>query len=146
MAISTLPLPAILVFVFLTTVFNALASPADYQAPSFCSDQWNQSSFECELKGAKFKIARLGIVCDNSRYKLSFLNWIDIELLLYLIAELVLEERIGEVNAKIEHFRICEKKIEGLTAEIDRLKAAFSHFEHDHSRKNVKLSTLEEEV
>ncbi|KAL8511529.1 hypothetical protein ACS0TY_018072 [Phlomoides rotata] len=118
MAISTLPIPAIFVCLFLT-VFNALASPADYQALSSCSDQWNQNSFECELKEAKLKIARL---------------------------ELVIDERIGEVNAKSEYFRNCEKKIEGLTAEIDRLKTVFSNFELDYSRENLKLSTLEEEV
>lgn len=70
----------------------------------------------------------------------------DTELLRFGIAESILEGKIGEINAKTQYFSDCEKKIEELAAEIDRLKTVLSDFEEDYSRKNVKLSALEEEV
>lgn len=70
----------------------------------------------------------------------------DTELLRFGIAESILEGKIGEINAKAQYFSDCEKKIEELAAEIDRLKTVLSDFEEDYSRKNVKLSALEEEV
>lgn len=64
----------------------------------------------------------------------------------YRIVELIFEGKIGELNAKTQHFGDCEKKIEQLAAEIDRLKTVLSEFQEDYSRKNVQLSALEEEV
>lgn len=70
----------------------------------------------------------------------------DSELLWFGIVESIFEERIGEINARTQYFGDCERKIKELTLDIDRLKTAFSDFEEDHSRQNVKISALEEEV
>ncbi|KAK4421205.1 hypothetical protein Salat_2071000 [Sesamum alatum] len=118
MAISFTLLPEIFVCLFAAlTVSNALIPSIDYRTPSACSGDHN--SLACEVEEAKFKIARL---------------------------ESILEERIEEINAKIRHFGECEKKIEELTMEIDRLKTTLSSIEHDYSRANETLSALEEEV
>ncbi|PIN08590.1 hypothetical protein CDL12_18830 [Handroanthus impetiginosus] len=120
MAISLILVPAIFASLFVSlTVSDALISPVEYQTPSFCSDQANQNSLACEVEEAKLKIARL---------------------------ESILEDRIGEINAKIQYFGDCERKIEELTTEIDRLKTALSGFEQDYSGANLKLSALEEEI
>lgn len=70
----------------------------------------------------------------------------DTELLQFGIAESILEGKIGEINARTQYFGDCQRKLEDLTSEIVILKTAFSDFEEDHTRKNVKLSALEEEV
>lgn len=120
MARSLLLILPVLTSLFLSlTASNAVDSPADHPAPSSCSDQWSQKSITCEVEEAKLRFARL---------------------------ESILEGKIGEINAKAQYFSDCEKKIEELAAEIDRLKTVLSDFEEDYSRKNVKLSALEEEV
>ncbi|XP_057797532.1 uncharacterized protein LOC131013459 isoform X2 [Salvia miltiorrhiza] len=101
------------------TATNAVDSPADSAAPPSCSDHWSQKSIACEVEGAKLKFARL---------------------------ESILEEKIGDLNARTQYFGDCQRRIEELTSEIDRLKTVFSDFEEDQSRKNVNLSALEEEV
>ncbi|KAG8365509.1 hypothetical protein BUALT_Bualt18G0112400 [Buddleja alternifolia] len=120
MAASLILLPAILVSLSAALPqSNALISSTDQQTPSSCPDHLNQNSLPCQLEEAKLKIARL---------------------------ESILGERTGEINAKSEYLRECEKKNEELTVEIDRLKAVFSSFEYDYPRANLKLSALEEEV
>ncbi|KAH6833926.1 hypothetical protein C2S53_004728 [Perilla frutescens var. hirtella] len=116
MARSSLLLLASLFLSLDLTTSNAVDS---HSAPPSCSDQWSQKSIACEVEEAKLKFARL---------------------------ESMLEEKIGEINARTQYFNDREKKIEELTSEIDRLKTALSDFEEDNSRKNVKLSALEEEV
>ncbi|GFQ01268.1 hypothetical protein PHJA_002270700 [Phtheirospermum japonicum] len=120
MAIPSMLLPAIFAYLFASlTVSETLIFPIDYQTPSSCSDQSSQKSLACEVEEAKLKIAQL---------------------------ETILDERIAATYTKIQYFRDCEKKIEGLTAEIDRLKTAMSSSEHDYSRACLKLTALEEEV
>ncbi|KAL3615106.1 hypothetical protein CASFOL_040767 [Castilleja foliolosa] len=116
---SIILLPAIFASLFAVSLSETQISPIDYQTLSSCSDQSGQKSLVCEVEEAKLKIAQL---------------------------ESILEERIAATNTKIQYFRDCEKKIEGLTAEIDRLKTAVSSLEHDYSRANLKLTALEEEV
>lgn len=109
----------LLASLFLSLDHTASNAVDSHPAPPSCSDQWSQKSIACEVEEAKLKFARL---------------------------ESMLEEKIEEINARTQYFSDCEKKIEGLTAEIDRLKTALSDFGEDYSRKNVKLSALEEEV
>ncbi|KAL6542814.1 hypothetical protein OROHE_010334 [Orobanche hederae] len=101
------------------TVSENLVYPINYQTLSFCSDQSSHNSLARQVEEANLKLARL---------------------------ESILDDRTAEVDSKTRHLRDCEKKIEELTAEIDRLKTAVSSFEHDYSRANLRLSALEEEV
>ncbi|KAL6553262.1 hypothetical protein OROGR_007104 [Orobanche gracilis] len=99
------------------TVSENLVSPIHHQ--TFCSDQSSQNSLAREVEEANLKLIRL---------------------------ESILHERTAEVDAKTRQLRDCEKKIDELTAEINRLKTAVSSFEHDYSRADLRLSALEEEV
>ncbi|KAL3851348.1 hypothetical protein ACJIZ3_013230 [Penstemon smallii] len=119
MATSLIVLPATLVYLFVSfPQSNALDSSIDCQTPS-CFSQGNHDSFAFELEEAKLRIARL---------------------------ESILEERTEDVNRRNQYMRECEKKIEELSIEIDRLKAAFSTLGDDYSLANQKLIVLEEEV
>ncbi|KAL8045805.1 hypothetical protein ABFX02_08G138100 [Erythranthe guttata] len=120
MAKSLILLPAIFlsVFVFLAES-NALSSPIGGETTSSCSEQGKGKSLACQVEEAKLEISRL---------------------------ESILEERIGDMNAKTRHFEDCEKKIEDLATVIDLLVTDFSRFENDSSRASEKLTDLEDEV
>lgn len=89
-------------------------APVESQIPP-SSGQLNQNSVMYELQEAKIKIARL---------------------------ESILDERMPNLNAKIQYIRETEKKIEDLSIEIDNLTIALSKLQHHSSR----INGLEEEV
>ncbi|KAL1562659.1 hypothetical protein AAHA92_05220 [Salvia divinorum] len=101
------------------TASNAVDSPTGIAAPPSCSDHGSQNSIACDVEEAKLKFALL---------------------------ESILEEKIGDLNVRTRYFGDFQRKIEEFTSEIDRLKTELSDFKEDHSRKDVKLSALEEEV
>ncbi|KAG6420608.1 hypothetical protein SASPL_117143 [Salvia splendens] len=101
------------------TASNAVDFPAGTVSLPSCSDHGSQKSIACAVEEAKLKFALL---------------------------ESILDEKIGDLNARTQYLGDCQRRIEEFTSEIDRLKTELSNFKEDHSRKNVKLSALEEEV
>ncbi|XP_042060972.1 uncharacterized protein LOC121805237 [Salvia splendens] len=101
------------------TASNAVDSLASTVSLPSCSDHGSQKFIACDVEEAKLKLALL---------------------------ESILEEKIGDLNARTQYLGDCQRRIEEFTSEIDRLKTELSNFKDDHSRKNVKLIALEEEV
>lgn len=64
----------------------------------------------------------------------------------FVVAESVFGERIVDADGKSGHLKECEKKIEVLSEEIDRLKSTISGFGDENSRAIGKISALEDEV
>ncbi|EPS63697.1 hypothetical protein M569_11088, partial [Genlisea aurea] len=60
--------------------------------------------------------------------------------------ESILENRIEEINSKIQYFRDLEKKTEELNSRIDSQTALLSAFENDDSIMREKIVALEEEI
>ncbi|XP_047946003.1 uncharacterized protein LOC125192466 isoform X2 [Salvia hispanica] len=101
------------------TASNAVDSPAATVSLPSCSDHGSKKSIACHVEEAKLKFALL---------------------------ESILEEKIGDLNARTQYLGDCQRRIEEFSSEIDRLKTELSNLKEDQSRNDVKLSALEEEV
>ncbi|KZV53225.1 coiled-coil domain-containing protein 18-like [Dorcoceras hygrometricum] len=78
--------------------------------------------------------------CDRVAFELELANLRIVRL------ESILEERIRDVNAKNKYLSECQRKIDDLEVEIDRIKEVLSSFVDDSSKESQKLDALDEEV